>query len=188
MNGAIRIMDIMKPPNYYPTVSSGHSIQQAREITDSFYHHNPGDTRTGERMALVVDEENQLAGLINMESLQHIPRPPGSNAKNEGGAMTAEDIMMPANKIALKSTDTAGKAFAILYDNNVGTLPVLNIFRQIIGVVQAGDVFHALGLRSSFLKLAFTGYDYQRYGLFDDYYTDFLEEMEKKNGAPQGTL
>jgi len=190
-------MDIMKRPNNCPTVSLEHSTQQAWEITGSFYNNNPGVSRTGERMALVVDEENQLAGLINMESFYQnidpwvynvISRIPGCLLENEDGAITTslltrcklEDIMIPADKIALKSTDTASKAFSILCDNNVGTLPVLNIFRQIIGIVQAGDVFHTLGLGSSFLKQAFMGYDYQRYGLFDDYYVDFLEELEKR--------
>jgi len=205
MNETTRIMDIMKRPNNHPTVSLGHSIQQAREIIDSFYHNNPDASRTGERVALVVDEGNQFAGLINMESLHWnidpwvynvISRAPGCILENEGGGITTsllphhklEDIMIPSDKIALKSTDTASKAFSMLCDNNVGTLPVLNVFRQIIGIVKAGDVFHALGLGSSFLKQAFMGYDYQRYGLFDDYYVDFLEEQEKKNGVPQGTL
>ncbi|AGL03008.1 CBS domain-containing protein [Desulfoscipio gibsoniae] len=205
MNGPIRIMDIMRHPDNYPTVSLGQSIQQAWEIITSFYYNNSGVSCTGERMALVVDEENQFTGLISLESFHQSTDPWVHNVisrtsvrilENECDEITSsllphrklEDIMIPVDKIALKSTDTASKAFSILCDNNVGTLPVLNIFRQIIGIVQAGDVFHALGLGSSFLKQAFMSYDYQRYGLFDDYYVDFLEELEKKNGAPQGTL
>lgn len=196
-----RIMDIMHMPGDHPTISPEQTIQQAWQIINTHYQGGYWELQKSERLVLVINEENQLVGLLNSalimkhldENLYTIAsRIPGGFLENEGAAIhllpsrKVHDIMLPVDKIALKSTDTVSKALTILLNNNLGCLPVLNIYNQIIGIVHAGDVFHHHKLGSSFYKSAFMNYDYYRYGLFDDYYVHY-DELKEKKGVPQRT-
>jgi len=176
-------MELMDTDFDYPIVSPGHSISQAWLILGACCQ-SSNYSIYSERLVLVTNNENQLEGVINLETffksmdpgaLNVAARVPGGGPINEANYMVAyllpnrrvEEIMLPVDKIALKSTDTVNKAFFILLNNDVGILPVLNIFKHVIGIVHAADVFHVLGLSSSFCKLAFMGYDYSRHGAFN---------------------
>ncbi|SFQ94590.1 CBS domain-containing protein [Desulfoscipio geothermicus] len=203
MQRCLRIMDIMRPPADYPTVTPEQTIRQAWHIMGSHYRNRRFEYDNGERLLLVVNKENRLVGLVNGALItKHVDarvyelasRVPGGFLENESDPATAcllprlkvSDIMLPVENIALKSTETITKALFIMLRNNLGSLPVLNIYRQVVGTVAAGDVFHHHGLGSGYCKTAFMNYDYLRYGLFDDYYANYDEIIEKKE-APQGT-
>lgn len=199
MGEPVRVMDIMCPSTGYPKLSPEHTIRQAWDIIGDFYRDRVDELRSGGRVALVLDEEEQLVGLLTLRSILDAldPQTYAIASRVPGGLLEegestsiafmlpdlkVREIMLPGEKITLKSTDFVAKALQMLLGNNVGALPVLNIFHRVIGVVPAGEVFHSVGLRSSFGKLAFAGYDYTRHGVFDDYYVDYDAQEKKSPG------
>ncbi len=204
MGRPTRIMDLMRTVRDYPVITPSDTITKAWRVMSRFYR-DKRDEPGNESPVLVVDEESRLVGLVNRGIIMRnidsrlygiALRVPGGFLENDENGATGcllprrmvSAVMLPAGKIALKSTDTTVKALFMLLNNNLGTLPVINIYQQVIGMVHAGDVFHNHGLGSGFCKTAFMGYEYIQYGLFDDYYAGYDETVEKKVAPQHGAL
>ncbi len=192
MDGPIRIMELMDTDFNYPIVPPEYSLGQAWRAMGAHSRNGNCGSHNSENLVLVINHENQLEGVINFEILSRsmdsgvynmAARVPGGGLINGADYIAyllpdrrVEEVMLPVDKIALKSTDPVNKAFYILLNNDVDTLPVLNIFRHVIGIIHAADVFHVLGLGSSYCKLAFVGYDYPRHGTIG---TDVMNNREQ---------
>jgi len=184
-------MELMDTDFVCPVVSPEHSINQAWQVLGACCHNS-------DSLVLVTNKDKQLEGVINPESifksiepgiLNVAARMPGGGVFNEGNHLIAcllpnrsiKEIMLPVDKIALNSTDTVTKAFFLLLNNDVGALPVLNVYKHVIGIVNAADVFHALGLSSSYCKLAFPGYDYSRHGVFNTSHVNSSNDLNNES-------
>lgn len=185
MDNARRVMDIMVSPDGYPTLAPYYSLTRVWQVVREFYSARGEGLPARDRVALVCDDEGRFEGLITFEMLLETIAPrirraayslPGGLMEEAAGfspdaflesGRTVREIQLPANRVALKSTDTIAKALQALLKNNLGTLPVVNAFGQVHGMVKSRDVFNNLGLASGFAKLAFSGYDWSSCGVFE---------------------
>jgi CBS domain-containing protein len=177
-------MDIMLPPDGYPRLKLDTNLTQAWQDMTDFYKKLGGSPPAEERMALVYDDDECLAGVLAQKAImmtiapavrESVGRVLGGFLEEGGGFFSCmlnpnikiTDVMTPVEQVAVKSTDTIIKDMPVLIKNNLSAFPVVNIWGKVIGMLSRGDVFHNLGLNSAFCKLGFSGCDWDHYGVFD---------------------
>lgn len=179
-----RVMDLMLPPGGYPKLSHDMNLTRAWQEMTEFYKKQNESISAEERLALVCDEDECLAGILTQEAImktiapairESVGRLMGGFLEEGGGFfncllnpnLKVTDVMIPAERVAVKSTDTIVKEMPVLINNNLSAFPVVNIWGKVIGMLRSGEVFHNLGLNSAFCKLGFSGCDWNHYGIYD---------------------
>ncbi|MFZ5649998.1 MAG: HPP family protein [Bacillota bacterium] len=179
-----RVMDIMLPPGGYPRLARDMSLSMAwRSMTD-YYIKLDDPPPSEERLALVYDEDECLAGVLTQKAIIMTITPAVresvgrvlSGLMEEGGGffsylinpnLKVSDVMTPVDQVAVKSTDIIYKEMPLLVKNNMSAFPVVNIWGKVIGMLRSGDVLHSLGLNSAFCRLGISGCNWDHYGVFD---------------------
>jgi len=179
-----RVMDIMLPPDGYPGLKLDLGLIRAWQNMTDFYKKMSAPPPTEERIALVYDDDECLAGVLAQKAIMMTITPAARESVDrvlrgfleEGGGFFScilnpdikiKEVMTPVEQVAVKSTDTIVKDMPVLLKNNLSAFPVVNIWGKVIGMLRRGDVFHHLGLNSAFCKLGFSGCDWDHYGVFD---------------------
>lgn len=76
----------------------------------------------------------------------------------EQSQRAVKEIMYHNEEILLKSWDSVSNTLRIMLKHRLETLPVVNVFRQVIGIVRIADVYKELALsgqqKDYWLKMA----------------------------------
>jgi CBS domain-containing protein len=92
----------------------------------------------------IKDERGQLAGLVTDRDLRYYVSPRlGSISENRADRESLERPihLIMARKVVVASADTPlWEAAQLMLDNRVGCLPIINLARQIVGILTTTDL------------------------------------------------
>ncbi len=139
MKGKKTVKDVMVNVNKYPHVPHWFSIEKAAKIIkvsllDAKEYPAPF-------VLLVFDEKYNLMGAVALkEIMKEIENAKGSKKSLE---RPVSEIMAPA-KFSVAPDDAVDKAAAIMSQNNVELLPVIDAKKKFVGLVRIIEVFNEM--------------------------------------------
>lgn len=148
--------EIMTPVGEYSTVRTTDTLATAIKVLRASFKRDEAGVITGHRTLLVLDEDNELVGMLTirsiLKSIEYSSLGPawmgftliGSNVIQKGLDMEVREIMRPVYKPYVKADDKVTHVTHVMLTNKTNILPVLEK-GKVVGIIRAIDIFDIIG-------------------------------------------
>ncbi|RJQ24774.1 MAG: CBS domain-containing protein [Peptococcaceae bacterium] len=148
--------EIMIPVSEYSTVRTTDTLTTAIKVLRASFKKDERGVITGHRSLLVLDEDNELVGILTIRSIlkaiEYRSLGPawvgftliGSNVINKGVNMEVREVMRPVYKPYVKTDDKVTHVTHVMLTNKTNILPVIEK-GKLVGIIRAIDIFDIIG-------------------------------------------
>ena len=153
-----KVTDVMVPISEYPVIHKDTNVAQAFGVMREFFHQKEG-TWYGFQSVLVVNNKDELVGLLTLRSLlkafklrsmlEHLLKSDPAGLFFMPGLcnsldICAKDIMRPLNLITVQGQSDIFEAILVMVKKKINTLPVFD-GNELVGIVRTIDLFWTVG-------------------------------------------